>query len=507
MRSRLGQLLHLVRGVLALEGVDRPALDGVRQDHGRLADVLGGGVERRVDLAVVVAAAGQLHDLLVAHVLDHLAQPRVAAEEVLADVVAGLDRVGLELPVGGAVHLVDQHAVDVAGEQLVPLAAPDDLDDVPARAPERGLELLDDLAVAAHRSVELLKVAVDDEGEVVELLTGGDADGAERLGLAHLAVAEERPHVLLAGVLDAAVLHVAVEPGLVDRVERGQAHRHGRELPEVRHQPRVRVGREALADTVLHLLTEARELRLVEPALEERAGVDAGGGVALDVDLVAAALVALAAEEVVEADLVERRRRLVRRDVPADLEALAVGRRDGHGGVPAQERADPALDVLVAREPRLALRRDRVDVVGAAQRRDADVLLAGPLEQSQHHVARAAAAPVADHGVERLEPLLGLVGVDVGELRGQALVDDLGAPDRAGRGVPGLCLGFLHGGLLRGQLGRLLLRTCCHDSSALVLGVHCDGGEPTRVTGRSPLIVSRPRRAGNLPISSGGGPA
>ena len=124
-------------------------LIGVGQDHRRLADVLGGGVERGVHLAVVVAAARQLLDLLVAHVLDHLAQPRVGAEEVLADVGAVLDRVGLELAVGGAVHLVDQHAVDVPGEQVVPLAAPDHLDDVPAGATEVGLELLDDLAVAA----------------------------------------------------------------------------------------------------------------------------------------------------------------------------------------------------------------------------------------------------------------------------------------------------------------------------------------------------------------------
>jgi hypothetical protein len=54
------------------------------------------------------------------------------------------------------------------------------------------------------------------------------------------------------------------------------------------------------------LLAEAVELVLGQPALEqEGAGVDAGGGVALEEDLVAAARVVLAAEEVVEADLVE----------------------------------------------------------------------------------------------------------------------------------------------------------------------------------------------------------
>ena len=73
-------------------------------------------------------------------------------------------------------------------------AAPHDLDDVPAGAPEHAFEFLDDLAVAAHRAVEALEVAVDDPGEVVEALTAGERDRAERLGLVALAVADEAPH-------------------------------------------------------------------------------------------------------------------------------------------------------------------------------------------------------------------------------------------------------------------------------------------------------------------------
>ena len=221
--------------------------------------------------------------------------------------------------------------------------------------------------------------------------------------------------MLLAGVLDAAVLQVAVEAGLVDRVDAGQAHRDRRELPELRHQPRVRVGREALAHAVLDLLAEAQQLLLVEPALQEGAGVDARRAMALDVDLVAAAGVVLAPEEVVEADLVEAGGRLVGRDVAADLEPGPVGVGDHHRGVPADERADPALGLLVAREPRLALRRDGVDVVGAAQRRHADVHLAGLLEQPEHDVARPLAAALVDQLVEGVEPVAGLVGVDVRE--------------------------------------------------------------------------------------------
>ena len=93
------------------------------------------------------------------------------------------------------VHLVDEHAVDVAREQLVPCRAPDDLDDVPAHATERRLELLDHLAVAAHRTVEALQVAVDDEDQVVEPFTRAEDERGRRLGFVELAVADEAPHL------------------------------------------------------------------------------------------------------------------------------------------------------------------------------------------------------------------------------------------------------------------------------------------------------------------------
>ena len=134
----LAELLRLVGDVPRLDArPEGPALDGLGEDHRRGADVLGRRLVRGVDLAVVVAAAAQLEDVVVGEVLDDPAQPRVRAEEVLADVVAARHRVLLELAVEGLVHLLDQHAVDVARQQLVPLAAPDDLDHVPAGAAEQ----------------------------------------------------------------------------------------------------------------------------------------------------------------------------------------------------------------------------------------------------------------------------------------------------------------------------------------------------------------------------------
>src|SRR3712207_4721180 len=170
---------------------------------------------------------------------------------------------------------------DTATTEIYTLSLHDALpifDDVPARAAEDRLELLDDLPVAAHGAVEALQVAVDDEDEVVELLAAGHRDGAERLGLVRLAVPEERPHLAPRRLGDPAALEVHHEPGLVDRHDRPEAHGDRRELPEVRHQPGMRVRGHALAvesARVVDLLAEAPELVLAETPLEQRPRVEA----------------------------------------------------------------------------------------------------------------------------------------------------------------------------------------------------------------------------------------
>ena len=435
----LRHLLELVGGVARLEvGPEGPTLDGLGQDRGRCPFVLDRGLVRGVELPVVVPPAREVAQVVVGQVLDHAPQPRVGTEEVLADVGATLDRVLLELAVDRRVHLVEQDAVGVTGEELVPLRAPDDLDDVPTRASEHGLELLDDLAVAAHGAVEALQVAVDDEDEVVELLARRDRERAERLRLVALSVAHVAPDTRAAGVGDAPVEQVAVEAGLVDRVDGAEAHRHRRELPELRHQARVRVARQAVT---ADLHAEMVEVVGREPALEERARVDARRGVSLEVHLVAGLAVVLAAEEVVEADLVERRARRERRQVTADARRSVVGPADHHRRVPADEGAYAPLDVLVAGEPGLLLGRDRVDVGGRHLRGQAHLLLAGPLEQLEQQELGARLPLALQDRVERVDPLGGLLGVDVGQLLREPVEDhgpyarascDLGRKSRPG---------------------------------------------------------------------------
>src|SRR5207248_1702390 len=128
------------------------------------------------------------------------------------------------------------------------------------------------------------------------------------------------------------------------------------------------------------------------------------------------AAVALAVEEVVEPDLVERGRRGVRRQVAAEAVVAAVGPGDHGHGVPADEGPDAALHVLVAGEPRLLFGRDRVDVVGRHHGRHADLELPGPGQEAGQQETGAGPPPLVDHGVERVDPLPRLGGVNVGEM-------------------------------------------------------------------------------------------
>ncbi len=266
------------------------------------------------------------------------------------------------------------------------------------------------------------RLAVDDPDQVVELLAPGKADRTHRLRLVHLAVAEERPDLAADGVGDRAVIEVLHESGLVDRGDGADTKRHRRELPEVRHQPGVGVGREPVAT---HLLTEVVELLLGEAALEERACVVARRRVSLEVDEVATVLSRRCVPEVIEADLVERGQRLVRGDVAAELRRVLVGAHDHRHGVPAHHGAQSALDLRVAGDGLVERRRDRVDIrrVQRADRAATGVLRT--LDDPADKMPGAGHAVVLDDGIEGIEPLGRLDGVDVYVTIAGVSVEDL----------------------------------------------------------------------------------
>jgi len=239
----------------------------------------------------------------------------------------------------------------------------------------------------------------------------GERQGADRFGLVHFAVAEHAEDVPIAHRRDAAMLEIAHEARVMDCADRTDAHRARRELPEVGHQPRMRIRRQSVAADFLPIV---RELRFGQAPLEKCARVDTGRRVRLKEDEIGAALVVAAVEEVVEADLEDLRCRRIARDVTAELAIGAIRADDHRERVPAHDGRDPLLEPEIAGIRALLFERNRVLVCGVRRdvREDAEVLRLR-LELLQQEGAPLLAAD-AHAPVERVEPFARFVGIRVG---------------------------------------------------------------------------------------------
>ena len=433
-QAGLVQLLLAVRGHLALAGFAHAvALLGVRQDDRGLAAVRGRGGVGGVDLHQVVAAALEAVDLLVRHALRQLLQFGVLVEEVVAVVASVLGGKGLHLTVHGLAQDAHQRARQVAREQAVPVAAPQQLDDVPAAAGEQTLQLIDDAAVAAHRAVQALQVAVDHPDQVVQPLARGQRQRAGALGFVHLAIAEHAPDLATPAIQQAPVGQKVHEARVVDAADRADAHGSGGKLPEIRHQVRMGIAAQAARAHAgrRQLLTEVQQVLLGQAPLQEGAGVDPRCAVRLEKHQVAPVLARrqpfARAEEVVEADLEQIGRAGIAGDVAAQLAIGLVGAHHHGQGVPADQRTQPLLDRQITRKHRLILRGNGVERRRVQLGLPAQLPRARQPRQLIQHEAGALGALAGDQRLERLAPLLGFPRIGVhrqGRARGKHIGGD-----------------------------------------------------------------------------------
>ena len=236
------ELLRLMRRVRRLNRrAECPALHRLRQDHRWCTLMCNGGGVGGVDLPVVVSAAAEFHKIVVAEVPHQLLEEGLRAEEVFSNIGAASDGVLLEFTINGCIHLADELAVVILRQKIVPLASPDDLDHVPSSTAEEALQLLDDLSVAAHRTIKALQVAVHHPGEIVQALARRKRECASRLWLIHLAVAEEGPDATIRCIRESAIVQIAVVARLINGSDPAETHGDGWELPEIWEEPRMRI--------------------------------------------------------------------------------------------------------------------------------------------------------------------------------------------------------------------------------------------------------------------------
>ena len=155
-------------GVFALTAfAHTKTFHGFNQQHGGLTLMVHRLVISRIHLLRIVAAALQTPNIVVAHVGHHLERLGVLAKEMLPHIGAVIGFKSLVVTVYCVHHQLAQVAFFVARQQGLPVAAPQQLDDVPACATELAFQLLDNFAVATHRAVQTLQIAVDDKNQVV----------------------------------------------------------------------------------------------------------------------------------------------------------------------------------------------------------------------------------------------------------------------------------------------------------------------------------------------------
>ncbi len=202
---------------------------------------------------------------------------------------------------------------------------------------------------------------------------------------------------------DAAVLQVAHEPGLVNRVDRPQPHRNCGETPEVRHQPGVRIG--GKAGSVAQLVAEVFQFLLGEPALQVGARVHARRSVALEIDEVARLVTVVGPEKMVEADFQQRGDGRIGRNVSADAGILLVLAMHHGQRVPPDQALDAALQGAVARVGFFLLGPNGVGVGGVQLHRDVHPGHPGALRERFQDAHALACAFRQHHLVESFNPL------------------------------------------------------------------------------------------------------
>ena len=83
-----------------------------------------------------MASTLETPDLLIAPASDQRCGTWIATKEVLANISSTFSLKGLVITISSAIHQINKRAFAIVGKEFIPLATPDDLDDIPASTTE-----------------------------------------------------------------------------------------------------------------------------------------------------------------------------------------------------------------------------------------------------------------------------------------------------------------------------------------------------------------------------------
>ncbi len=179
-------------------------------------------------------------------------------------------------------------------------------------------------------------------------------------------------------------------------------------------------------------LAVMREIGLGQPPFQESPRVDARRAVRLEEHQVATLLRIAGPEKMVEADLEQVGRAGVAGDVATEFAIGHVRSRHHRQCIPAHQGGQLFLDCQVARERRLLVHRDGVDVRRDQFGRPGDVRTAGQVGQLVQHEAGAHRPVRGDECEKRIAPFRRLhrigIGAVVSEEARDAVVGHFGTP-------------------------------------------------------------------------------
>src|SRR3954470_5649368 len=191
---------------------------------------------------------------------------------------------------------------------------------------------------------------------------------------------------------------------MVDRLDGTESHRHSRKFPEIRHEPRVRVGTQASSS--LQLATKILQLLSWHAPFKKSSRVNARRRVSLEVNDISIAALGTGSQEVVERHFVQGCRRSVGRNVTANAFLQLVGADDHGQSVPADQALDAALHLLTSRKGRLLAGWNRVLVRSGGGERKIYARGTASMQRELLQQPSGAVGPAfRQHIVERVKPL------------------------------------------------------------------------------------------------------